>query len=145
MRVFLLLALIPLMGGCAAISSRGGVGEDAPATPPPAPRVVQVETEPLVADELVGLVAIRNYTWVTEPNPSISFVLENLTATQTFQLELSSEYYDEAGEVRLSTPWSRFELLPGKRHHYFSQSARSGVVQGRAFLRKVLDEDESTP
>lgn len=143
-RLPLLFATVLTVASCAMFQTSAPAPEAAPAPEPPPPVIVQVETDPLIAEDLVGLVAIRNYRWSDDNHPSISFVLENLTATETMELELSSEFYDHAGEVRFRTPWSRFVLEPGKRHHYFAQADRRGVHQGRVFLRRVIEGVETT-
>ncbi|MCC5875081.1 MAG: hypothetical protein JJU11_02570 [Candidatus Sumerlaeia bacterium] len=143
-RSLILFATVFAVASCTMVQTSETAPEPTPAPEPPPPVVVQVETDPLIAQDLVGKVAIRNYQWDEENHPSISFVLENLTATESFELELSSEFYDHAGEPRFRTPWTRFVVEPGKRHHYYAQADRRGVIQGRVFLRQVIEGVDTT-
>lgn len=131
-----------MSSACIRVSPPPGAApeEAAPAPPPP---VVQVIREPLVPEDLAGRVAIRNYRYQEgeEDDVRISFTVENLTVNETFLLEARSIYYDRQGEVLSESAWSRFELEPGRRHHYFSRVPARGVGSGRGFLRRVVDRD----
>lgn len=140
-RFLCLLAPLFLLNACARFSSTP-VEDAAAAEPPPPPPVTQIIGEPLVPEDLTGFVAIRGYSYGEEEGAvQITFTVENLTATETFLLEARSVYFDRRGEILSESSWTRFELQPGRRHHYFSQVPARGVAAGRSFLRRVVDRD----
>ena len=140
-RFSLSLAALLLIVGC---NTRTVTRSNAVSMPPPMVSE-EILAGPLVPETLGDRLAVVDYHFVAAPDPQVLLTVQNLSAEAPATLELRALFVDDENRLRFETDWTRVELAPGKRHHYFAQASDGGVTQGRALMREVLSAPATEP